>query len=214
VPALKDFLYKAFDTNSINVLAMKRLNTLIAENADIDLWVPLIFHTIVLNCLVNYVFYQDFIKKNTNCSDDAFSTVARMKIDRIRLMVAEVRKRYMPRSHQQYHTNTTTTPRSAVLTGTSLRLIASLPPAFSRMNMTVNEEGKVVLPIEAILASKTSGKKIWYWVLFAQLHYLHEHDVTCQENCQVDWIDPADDEVQARLTNGVWIAVHTPSPEF
>ena len=135
-----------------------------------------------------------------------------MNIDRIRLMVEEVRRRYMPRarSHQQSHANTTTIHRDAILTGPSLRLIASLPPDFSRMNMTVNSDGKVVLPIEAILASKTSGKKVWYWVLFAHMHTLHIHGLNCSADCEEQWDDPADDDDQAKLTRGVWVAVHTP----
>jgi hypothetical protein len=139
--------------------------------------------------------FQEFIKLNTGCSDDAVETLVRMDLDRIKTLLFHVRKH-------------STVEVPAIINGNTLRMLAALPAAFNELNITVDEKGTCVLPIEVILASKSFGNKLWYWVVFAQLLIAHEHDSLCggEGTCDKLFAEPSEDEAAQLRANGLWIA--------
>jgi hypothetical protein len=191
---LKKFLFSSFGTTPAKFLAMERLESLIEENPDLNLWV-LSLYLFTLDLLVIICFFQEFVKLNTGCSDDAVETLVRMDIERITALLYHVRRN-------------STSDVPAVINGNTLRMLAALPAAFNALNITVDERGTCVLPIDVILASKSFGKKLWFWVVFAQLLVAHEHDSICggESICDVLFAEPSEDDAAQLRANGLWIA--------
>jgi hypothetical protein len=98
-----------------------------------------------------------------------------------------------------------TSLRKTIVSGGTMRVLASLPPAFTAFNIIVDMTGKVIMPVDCMLGSKTGADSgsTWVWVLFSIMATPHIHDGTCGEACTEEFDLP----IVPLGSSGTFIAV-------
>jgi hypothetical protein len=127
-------------------------------------------------------------------TEEALATMTRMPAERVRTMILAVQ-----------NLQKSTPLRKTIVSGGTMRVLAALPQEYTAYNVVVDMKGKVIIPIDCMMGSKTSGAKetMWVWVIFAEMARKHIHDKTCENPCQLQF-DATED---SSGSNGTFIAV-------
>ncbi len=92
-----------------------------------------------------------------------------------------------------------------------MRILAALPPAFTAYNVTTDQKGNVILPIDGMLGSRINIDTgfCYVWVIFSPLATVHTCDSNCPPNCDQMFDDPSPEDYATQMSEGVFLGVHS-----
>ena len=140
------------------------------------------------------------MKAHTNMNEDTVATMMRMDISRIRFRTIVEAVKLM-----------STSRKTTIISWTTMRILAALPPAFTAYNVTTDLKGNVILPVDAMLGSRINIDTgfCYIWVIFAPLATEHTCDSNCVPDCDEEFDDPSPEAYAFQMSEGVFLGVHS-----